>query len=64
MLPDYWHFLECDMSKIGQYVQQMQEQPDFWLVGDYPNSGHEEPIPDEPPKDYVVVDDKTDELPF
>jgi len=52
------------MSRIGEYALQMQEQSDFWLVGDYPNSGYQEPIPDEQPKYYVVVDDKTDELPF
>ena len=52
------------MSRMSDYVLQMQEQQGFDLVGDYPNSGYEEPIPDEPPKDYVVVDDKTDELPF
>ena len=51
------------MSRMGQHVQQMQEQQSFQLVGDYPNSGYEEPIPDEQPKDYVV-DDKTDDLPF
>ena len=49
---------------MGDYVIQMQEQQSFQLVGDYPNSGYEEPIPDEQPKDYVVVDDKTDDLQF
>ena len=40
-----------------------EEQPGFWLVGDYPNSGYQEPIPDEQPVDYVR-DDKTADLPF
>ncbi len=49
------------MSSTKEYLMSLEEQ---WLVGDDPNSGYEEPIPDEPPKDYVVVDDKTAELPF
>lgn len=49
---------------MGDYVIQMQEQQSFQLVGDYPSSGYEEPIPDEQPKDYVVVDDQTADLPF
>lgn len=52
------------MSATKEWFMSREEQCGFQLVGDYPNSGYEEPIPDEPPKDYVVVDDKTDELPF
>ena len=52
------------MSATKEYLMSREEQPDFWLIGDYPNSGYQEPIPDEQPKDYVVVDDKTADLPF
>lgn len=52
------------MSATKEWFMSREEQPDFWLVGDYQNSGYQEPTPDEQPKDYVVVDDKTDELPF
>ena len=41
----------------------LEEQCGLQLVGDYPNSGYEEPIPDEPPKDYVV-DTQTADLDF
>ena len=52
------------MSATKGCFMSIEEQCGLQLVCDYPNSGYEEPIPDEPPKDYVVVDDKTDELPF
>ena len=52
------------MSATKAWLMQQEELPDYWLTGDRPSSGYEEPIPDEPPKDYVVIDDKTDELPF
>lgn len=52
------------MSATKNWFMSIEEQHGFQLVGDYPNSGYEDPIPDEQPKDYVVVDDKTDDLPF
>ena len=52
------------MSATKEWFMNSEERLGFQLVGDYPNSGHEEPTPDEQPKDYVVIDDQTDDLPF
>ena len=52
------------MSTTKKWFMSREEQLGFQLVGDYPNSGYEEPVPDDQPKDYVVIDDQTADLPF
>ena len=52
------------MSATKEYIMNLKEQCGLQLVGDYPNSGYEEPIPDEQPVDYVIVDTKTADLDF
>ena len=52
------------MSATKEWLMSLEEQQSFQLVGDYSNSGYQEPIPDEQPKDYVVADDLTADLPF
>ena len=50
-------------NKLGDCNKLGEEQCGLQLVCDYPNSGYEEPIPDEQPVDYVV-DTKTADLDF
>ena len=52
------------MSATKSWIWDTLESPSFELSGDYPRSGYDEPQPDEQPKDYVMVDDKTADLPF
>ena len=52
------------MSATKELFMSREEQLGFQLVGDYPNSGYEEPVPDDQPKDYVVIDDQTADLQF
>ena len=51
------------MSATKGCFMSIEEQCGLQLVCDYPNSGYEEPIPDEQPVDYVV-DTKTADLYF
>ena len=52
------------MSATKKWFMSREEQLGFQLVGDYPNSGYEEPVPLEQPVDYVIVDTKTADLDF